>query len=142
MLLLQRNLAVLRCWALAAAACAALTGCGEAGEATAHLQGTVTLGGKPLPSDATAHIQFVPVEKDQAPAMAAPVVNGNYDAPAVPLGAVRVYFNVTQPAGQEYVNERGDKVRDAKNLTPAKYGSGIDLTVSDDNPEQNFDLEL
>jgi hypothetical protein len=128
---------------LAAIAVAGALGCGGAGgKATAHLQGTVTLDGKPLPADASAHVQFVPTgkDKDPAPPASAPVINGRYDAPTVPVGAVRVIFNITQPSGPEFVNDRGGTERASISLVPEKYGSGIDLTVTGDNAAQDFDL--
>jgi hypothetical protein len=116
-------------------------GCGgSGGKPTAHLQGTVTLAGKPVPADATAHVSFTPAGKDQAPAASAPIVDGKYDCPGAPEGAVRVFFNITQPTGPEYTTDRGDKARHTKDLLPPKYGSGLELQVAGDNAEQNFDL--
>jgi hypothetical protein len=132
--------------ALAWAMCLAVVGVGTAGcggsggKPTAHLQGTVTLAGQPVPADATAHISFTPAGKDQATAASAPIVDGKYDCPAAPEGAVRVFFNITQPTGPEYTTDRGEKARHMKDLLPPKYGSGLELQVTGENAEQNFDL--
>lgn len=127
-------------WALATLVCAPLAGCGEAAKATAHLQGQVTLNGQPLPADATGSVSFVPTSRDQAAAATAEIVNGKYDCPAAPQGAVRVSFNVMQPTGPEFTTDRGVTTRNTTNVTPAKYAAGIDVEISGDNAEQNYDL--
>ncbi len=115
-------------------------GCGgEAGPPTAHLQGTVTLGGKPIPTDATAYIYFNPVDSKQGKAATATIVNGKYDSPNTPVGAVKVVFNITQPKGPEY-EERGTKVRSMVSITPPSAASGIELQVDGDKSDVNFDL--
>jgi hypothetical protein len=115
-------------------------GCGgEDGPPTAHLQGTVTLGGKPIPADATAYIFFNPLTKEQGKAATAAIVNGKYDCPSAPVGSVKVMFNITQPKGPEY-EERGVKVRSMVTITPPSAASGIDLQVDGDKSDANFDL--
>lgn len=118
-----------------------LAGCGEVEKATAHLQGAVTLAGKPLPTDATGSVSFTPTSREQAPAATAEVVGGRYDCLAAPQGAVRVSFNIMQPTGPEYTTERGVTTRNTKDLTPAKYAAGIDDEISGDNAEKNYDLQ-
>ncbi len=115
-------------------------GCGgEAGPPTAHLQGTVTLGGKPIPTDATAHIFFNPVDRKDGTTATVSIVNGQYDSPKTPVGAVKVTFNIAQPSGPERV-ERGTTIRSMVNLTPPQYASGIDFQVDGDKSDANFDL--
>jgi hypothetical protein len=119
----------------------ATVGCGKSGPPSAHLQGTVTIAGQPIPADATATIAFEPQNTaKQGPPGSAPIVDGAYDCPQVPLGAVTVYFNISQPTGPEYTTSRGDKARNVTNLTPAKYQPGVPLDVAGDNASQNFDL--
>jgi hypothetical protein len=121
--------------------CLGVAGCGgSGGKPTAHLQGTVTLAGKPLPAEANAQISFVGTSKEQAPPATAQIVAGKYDCPTAPQGAVKVQFNILQPSGPEYTTERGDKARQMENLVSDKYAAGIDLQVTGDNAEQNFDL--
>ena len=126
--------------AVAAIAVAGAIGCGGDGKATAHLQGTVTLDGKPLPNDATGSLIFQPVGGQGKP-VTVPIDNdGNYDSPNTPMGQVRVTFNIQQPTGPEYTTDRGTKARDIKNIVPEKSLLGRDLEVTGDNSSQNFDL--
>lgn len=126
--------------AVAAIALAGAGGCGESGPETAHLRGTITLGGQPLPADATGQVMFLPTTKDQAKASSAVIEGGAYDAPAAPVGKVTVMFSITQPTGPEYTTDRGNKVRDSKNIVPDRHSAGIPLEVQGDNETQNFDL--
>ncbi len=119
---------------------AATLGCGGGGGNTAHLQGTVTIGGQPVPSDATGHISFIPTGKGQAPAASATIVNSKFDCPAVPQGAVKVSFSITQASGPTYTTDRGQTAQAVESLVPEKSVSGVDLEVTGDNAEQNFDL--
>jgi hypothetical protein len=115
-------------------------GCGgESGPPTAHLQGTVTIGGKPIPADAIAMISFSPHDTKLGPGATAEIANGKYDCPKVPLGPVTVFFNITQASGPE-IEIRGRKSRETVSLTPPKYGAGTPLDVSGDNAAQDFDL--
>ena len=70
-----------------------LTGCDTGRRSdTAHVQGTVTIGGEPLPDDAQANITFVPATKGRSAGAA--VTNGKYDCPDAPLGKVKAYISV------------------------------------------------
>jgi hypothetical protein len=128
--------------AFSAIAMTGAVGCGGAGgKATAHLQGTVTLAGKPLPADAIGTITFIPTSKDQAPAATAEIAGGNYDCPAAPQGSVRVSFNITQPTGPEYTTDRGGQARQLTNIVPDKYAAGVDVEVTGDDAAFDFDME-
>ncbi len=86
---------------------------GCVGESPTRLQGEVTLSGQPLPADAEAYIVFA-AEADRSGAVSVPIVGGRYDSP-------RTY-------------------RDSATLVPAKYATGIPLTVEADDPARHFDL--
>ena len=120
----------------------ALVGCGAGGsrKPTAHLQGTVTIGGQPIPSDAQASINFKPTASGQAPSTSAQITNGKFDAPDVPIGDIIVYFNVQQPTGRMVREGTGTPYAEMRSLVPEKHGTGMTLKVAGDNLEQNFDL--
>lgn len=123
-------------------ATAALAGCGSGdSRATAHLQGTVTLNGQPLPAEATGSVTFIPTSKEQAPAATAELVAGKYDCPAAPQGAIRVSFNVMQPTGPEYTTDRGTTARQMTNIVPAEYATGIDVEITGDDAALDFDMK-
>ena len=117
-------------------------GCGGGASSgdTAHLQGAVTIGGQPLPTDVEASILFRPTQEAQGKTVSVPVVGGRYDSPETPTGAVKAFFTIQQPTGRVFDNDRGAPIKEQKSLVPDKYGAGLDLTVSDDNDAQNFEL--
>ena len=122
-----------------------VSGCGSATEtrATATLAGAITIDGNPLPEDAEGTIQFMPQASGQAPPTSAPVISGKYRAEKVPMGAVKVIFNITRLTGRMVTEPGapgGDKYAQRENLVPAKTRAGIDLEVTTDNLEQNIDL--
>jgi hypothetical protein len=115
-------------------------GCGGGSSSgnTAHLQGAVTLAGQPLPADAEGAITF---RSDSGGAVTVQITEGRYDSPATPKGAVKAYVNISKPTGKTYRSERtGADVAETINIVPAKYSGGIDVQVSEDNEDQNFDL--
>ena len=113
-----------------------LVGCG--GPPTTLLSGTVTLNGKPVPSDAEAFISFTPVGGE---AVSVPITEGKYESSETPRGMVTVHFHILQKVGPVKVSERtGEEFQEEKNLVPAKYATGIQLEVTDDNTNQNFAL--
>ncbi len=116
------------------------TGCGGSSSSgnTAHLEGTVTIGGQPLPADAEGAITF---RSTSGGAVTAQIENGRYDSPATPKGAAKAYFSISKPTGKTYRSERtGTDVAETINIVPANYSNGIDVEVSADKADQNFDL--
>lgn len=114
-------------------------GCGPGSSPSAHLSGTVTIDGKPIPADATASLSFVPT--DSSKAVALPIVDGRYDSPRTPQGKITVHFSISRPTGPEKVSERtGEKYRDIANLVPPEHAAGMVIEVQGDNSSQNFDL--
>ena len=121
----------------------AIGGCGPGSAPTSHLAGAVTIGGKPVPSDADAAISFSLVDGAPQDVAKAKIVDGKYDCPDVPRGQVQVSFSISQPYGPEKVSSRtGTSYRETRNLVPAKYLAGMTLQVSGDNTSQDFDLEI
>lgn len=116
-----------------------LCGCGRGAGSGVHLSGTVTIDGKPIPSDATASMSFKPTQGGESAAV--PIVDGRYDSPKTPQGRVSVHFSVSRPVGHEKVSERtGEKYREIANLVPPEHSAGMLIEVQDDNSNQNFDL--
>jgi hypothetical protein len=120
----------------------ALLGCGPSGGSrpTAHLQGKVTIGGKPVPPDAEASVTFKPTKSGQARSTSAIIKGGTYDAPDVPVGPVTAYVSVQQATGKEVTENVSRPYKEYRSLVPAKYNDGIPLEVTEDSWEHNFDL--
>jgi hypothetical protein len=117
--------------------CAGCCGGSSSGN-TAHLEGTVTIGGQPLPADAEGAITF---RSDSGGAATAPITQGRYDSPATPKGAVKAYFSISKPTGKTYKSERtGAEIEETISIVPASVSGGVDVEVSGDNSDQNFDL--
>lgn len=116
------------------------TGCGGGSSTgnTAHLQGEVTIGGQPLPAGADGAITF---RTDSGGAVTVPIAEGKYDSPATPKGAVKAYFSINKPTGKTYKSERtGTEVVEKASIVPASVGNGVNVEVSGDKSDQNFDL--
>jgi len=129
------------CVVLALSFLTALSGCGGGSGNTAHLGGTVTIGGQAIPADATASVTFDPAQAGpDKKAVTVKIEGGKYDSPDTPLGPVKAVFNIQQPSGPERTNDRGVKVRDIKNIVPEKSQAGVSIEVTGDKEDQNFDL--
>jgi hypothetical protein len=127
---------------LAALVATALAGCGSgsSGKPTAHLSGTITIDGQPVPANVVGSVTFRPPGTGQASPVTAQVIDGKYDCPNVPQGDVTVFFQLVQQTGK-MLGEAGRQYPEIRNLLADKYSvSGIDLNVTDDNSNQNFDL--
>ena len=115
-------------------------GCGGGSSSgnTAHLQGTVTLAGQPLPAGAEGAVTF---RNASGAAATAPIKEGRYDSPATPKGSVKAFFTINKPTGKTYKSERTvTEVAETISIVPASVSNGVDVEVSGDNAEQNFDL--
>lgn len=117
-------------------------GCGNSSLGnTAHLEGTVTLGGQPLPADAEGAITFRPTQSGQGRPVTVTIVDGKYDSPETPKGALKVFVSIVKPTGRMLKSERtGGEYQETASIVSAKYGDGIDLDVAGDKADQNFDL--
>ncbi|MBX3433196.1 MAG: hypothetical protein KF847_07735 [Pirellulales bacterium] len=135
----MRGRAGRRAWATLAAL-GLLAGCGGS-NSTVHLHGKVTLGGQPIPADAKASITFAPPGGSELKAVSVPIVNGEYDSPATPVGKLRAYFEVSKETGPVKKSERtGAEYRDVVNLVPPRSATGVEIEVAGENLDQNFDL--
>ncbi len=121
-----------------------LVGCGTASnDSAAHLAGTITINGEPLPADAEGYIQFMPSQGGQAAPASTDVTDSQYDAQNVPKGKVTVIFNITRLTGRMV---REDNVPTAspyperENLVPRKHRSGLQIDVKGDNDAMDFEL--
>jgi hypothetical protein len=72
-------------------------------------------------------------------ATSAPITNGEYDCPDVPVGKVDVFIQVVQPTGK-MASEGGRSWPETRSLIADKYGSGIQIDVTEDNSDQHFEL--
>jgi hypothetical protein len=116
-----------------------ISGCGKGSGPTAHLAGTVTIGGAPIPSDADAALAFKP--PGSAKAVQVPITSGRYDSPNTPVGSVSVQFYISRRVGPVKKNERGGPdYQDIENLVPPDKATGMSITVSEDNLNENFAL--
>lgn len=116
-----------------------ISGCAETSAPTAHLAGTVTIGGAPIPADADASMSFVRVTGGKG--VTVPIVDGRYDSPQTPEGDVMVRFSISHSVGPVKKSEHGGvEYRDSESLVPQKYAGGTRLNVSGDNLSQDFDL--
>lgn len=126
---------------LALSLCTMLPGCGGGGGDTARLQGTVTLGGQPIPDNASASVTFDPTQAGpDKKSVSVPIVNGTYDSPDTPKGSVKAVFSIQVPDGAPFTTDRGTPGQNYKNIVPEAKQGGVAIEVSGDNDSQNFDL--
>jgi hypothetical protein len=119
---------------------AAITGCPDGRKpGTAHLQGQITINGQPPPADAMGSISFRATGPGQAASTSAQIVDGKYDCDDVPLGDVVVFVQLVQQTGK-MVNEGGRSYPELRNLVSPKFDNGINLKITDDNSNQDFEL--
>lgn len=127
------------------------TGCGNQLPPTVKLGGTVTLDAKPLSSGT---IQFHPSDKQGAAPVTAPITDGQFAAPVVPVGSYRVSFHTGStpglasgtPSGPVDSTFGAPKPEDrtaakAKDQLPAKYRTpSLPVEAAADNMALKFEL--
>jgi hypothetical protein len=118
---------------------ALVMGCnsGKSTLGTANLEGNVTLDGKAI-NEGT--LQFMPREKGQANPSMAQIVNGRYVAVGVPKGKVQVLLTALRKTGR-MIKEYDETRPEVVSLIPEKYRSGIEINVTGDDPNKNFELK-
>jgi hypothetical protein len=105
-------------------------GCGSRSATPVPVSGTVKLNGKPLPGDATAYISFTPTTP-AAVGVSAAITSGSYACAKTPQGPVTVFFEITKPLGPPTKSDRtGQMVQETVSLVPARYATGVPLTVT------------
>jgi hypothetical protein len=121
------------------------TGCGSATrtEPVVKLEGSVTIGGKPLPADAEGSIIFSPAARGEAPPAQARIVAGHYKVENSPKGQVQATFNITRLTGKMVKNSPDDvhPTPERINLVPEASRAGVKLNVESNNAQQDFDLK-
>ncbi len=119
--------------------CATLVaGCSSKKSAAgAHLEGVVTLDGNPI-SEGT--LQFVPQQPSKEGPVTASIKDGRYVAPAVPLGKIRVLVGATKKTGK-MIKVYSEPYPEVVSIIPDKYRDGIEINVTGDNANQNFELK-
>lgn len=121
---------------------ASVAGCSSgSSKPTAHLSGTITMNGQPLPANATGTIMFRPSKAGMAKTAGVPISDGKYVSPNTPVGDVTVFFSIQEPTGKMISDSGGPPYAEYRPIVPAEAAAGIALTVSGDNAEQNFDLK-
>ena len=106
------------------------------GPATTHLEGRVTVDGKPIQQ---GNLNFVPLEPNRGRGTTAVISEGRYTAPKVPLGRVRVDFNATKATGRTVIVS-DLPMPEIIDLIPAKYHAGIEIEVKEGQFQQDFSL--
>lgn len=117
------------------------TGCTRSGAPVAHLSGTVSLDGQPLPAGSFASILFHPVGRNAARATSVEIIDSRYECPDVPRGSVRATIRMSVPTGRTIQDDRtGQNTSELENvvLEPAE-AAGIELDVTGD-ATVDFDL--
>jgi len=113
-------------------------GCGKSDKPSypsATIQGTVTIDGAPVKDGS---LQFMPGKDVKGQVAQAAIVSGKFQAKNVPIGKLRVMFNITRPTGK-MVTEYSTPYPEIENLVPEKYRDGVDLVVAG-NDNVSFDL--
>lgn len=102
---------------------------------SAHIQGSVTIDGVAVKEGS---LQFMPGKDVKGQVAQAAIVAGKFEAKNVPVGNLRVMFNITRPTGK-MITEYSTPYPEIENLVPEKYRDGVDLLVSG-NDNVSFDL--
>jgi hypothetical protein len=126
-------------WMYGLSLCAALlVGCGGAKLPydTATIGGLVTLDGAPVE---TRVINFISDGPGPGGAATATIVNGQFTAPRVPRGPVRVFIVATRETGK-LVSGSSELVPEVESLIPDHYLEGIALEVTGDETDRRFAL--
>ena len=84
-------------------------------------------------------VSFGPQQLGQGRSIWAPLVDGRYVAPAVPLGKVLVQINAVREDGQT-VSEFGKAAPKLINIVPPQYRAGVVIDVVGDKLDLDFDL--
>ncbi len=120
-------------------------GCGSAArtEPVAKLEGTVTIGGKPLPSDAEGSVTFMPTARGEAPPAQAKIAAGHYKAENVAKGQVLATFHISRLTGKMLKASPDDvhPTPERIDLVPEASRAGVKVEVQGDTSQQNFDLK-
>jgi len=126
----------------------AVVGCGSGGSSGPIVKwsGTVTVAGKPIPTDLVeAFILVRPANPDQhglaGPTQGEVKPDGTYQLKDVPKGKVVVQFRLMQKTGKmatdPVTKEKTDKLA---SIVPKDKVNGIEIDATKDDKQMNFDL--
>lgn len=101
----------------------------------ATIQGTVSIDRTPVKEGS---LQFMPGPNVKGQVAQAKIADGKFTAKNVPVGQVRVMFNITRPTGK-MITEYSTPYPEIENLVPKNSRDGVDLTVAG-NDSVKFDL--
>lgn len=110
------------------------------GPPTAHLKGQVTLNGSSLPEHCEASLTFQTTRAGQGRSCNIPIINGAYDAPAVPKGPVLIHVDIQVPTGKMKSDEGGTPFAEYRSIVPEAYVGGLAQEIGADDFEHNIDL--
>jgi len=122
---------------------AVFSGCTAGGDdkPTVHLQGTVTIAGKPVPSDADAMIVFSPLDATQSRSASSRITDGKFDVPDAPRGKIKAMFTINQPTGKMIQFDKADRpYPETKSLVPESKSQGLDIQADVDQSDMKIDL--
>lgn len=114
----------------------AAIGCGRPFYPTVTIAGKVTIDDQPVPEGG---LTFTPLGGNAGTGAYAPVTSGRYRAERVPKGPMRVMVTAVKRTGKT-VDVGGMPIPEIVNLVPPHYATGIDIEVTDDDPDLHFDL--
>jgi hypothetical protein len=118
-----------------------MAGCGKKDSPpTAHLRGTVTIGGTPIPPQAESRVTFRATTASQASPASAPILDGRFDVPAAPRGPVRAEFSIQLPIGEAALAPGMPPEMQYRSLVPDERSGGILLDVARDDLNMTLDL--
>jgi hypothetical protein len=123
-----------------ALALVAAAGCSDGDPPTAHLRGSVTIDGQPIPLAAEAHITFRATAVGQANSASARIVDGRFDVRDAPQGPVRVDFIIQLPIGEAPFAPGAPPEMQYRSLVPDEHAGGMAIKVVGDDLNMKLDL--
>lgn len=118
----------------------ALTICGCAAEKpkfpSTSVDGEVTIDGAPVKEGT---LQFMPAPETKGQVSQANIVDGKFAAKNVPIGKLRVMFNITRKTGK-MITEYSTPYPEVVDMVPENYRNGIEVTVKEKDT-MAFNLE-
>ena len=111
------------------------------GYPAARLAGRVTVDDEAI---AKGTMIFSPRQPGSGPVVTAKISAGDYVADAVPLGKINVEIIAMRETGKMQPlipsEPNGAQVAELENAIPEQYRNGIEINVTGDDPELDFDL--
>jgi hypothetical protein len=105
---------------------------------TAHLAGTVSIGGERV---AEGKLVLLPLDPAHGPSVGADIASGHYDCPRAPAGHVRVQVYANRPTGR-VLTVMGAELPEVVSLVPESARDGLKIEVTGDNLRQDISLPL